>query len=209
MKLEDRIYNVEYYVKKFNSWDVKEIIIDDQKAFWEIRKPGSQIQKVCLFRDGSNMYIYGDYGSYSFDKMTWLGSPYNLEYNNLGYQNKKMSYDTKNNVYMFDDEAATEDIIDWIKEVAVDRYDYHESEINLLLEKIDIRNNPYIDINSNDEIEYISYLRNSNLEAFDEVCESQLWRAGKRISQNYLVSLLALKICSEKLKCQRDDENVK
>ena len=83
MKLEDRIYNVEYYVKKFNSWDVKEIIIDDQKAFWEIRKPGSQIQKVCLFRDGSNMYIYGDYGSYSFDKMTWLGSPYNLEYNNL------------------------------------------------------------------------------------------------------------------------------
>lgn len=95
MKLEDRIYNVEYYVKKFNSWDVKEIIIDDQKAFWEIRKPGSQIQKVCLFRDGSNMYIYGEYGSYSFDKMTWLGSPYNLEYNNLGYQNKKMSYDTK------------------------------------------------------------------------------------------------------------------
>ena len=179
------------------------------------------------------MYIYGDYGSYSFDKMTWLGSPYNLEYNNLGYQNEKMSYYTKNNVYMYDDESATEDIIDWIKEVAVDRYDYHESEINLLLEKIDIRNNPYIDIigfcyenecddliellefsmelyeNSNDEIEYISYLRNSNLEAFDEVCESQLWKAGKRISQNYLVSLLALKICSEKLKCQRDDENVK
>ena len=233
MKLEDRIYNVEYYVKKFNSWDVKEIIIDDQKAFWEIRKPGSQIQKVCLFRDGSNMYIYGDYGSYSFDKMTWLGSPYNLEYNNLGYQNEKMSYDTKNNVYMFDDEAATEDIIDWIKEVAVDRYNYHESEINLLLEKMDIRNDPYIDIigfcyenecddliellefsmelyeNSNDEIEYISYLRNSNLEAFDEVCDSQLWRAGKRISQTYLVSLMALKICGEKLKCQKDDENVK
>ena len=100
MKLEDRIYNVEYYVKKFNSWEVKEIIIDDQKAFWEIRKPGSQIQKVSLFRDGSNMYIYGDYGSYSFDKMTWLGSPYNLEYNNLSYQNEKMSYDTKNNVYI-------------------------------------------------------------------------------------------------------------
>ena len=49
---------------------------------------------------------------------------------------------------MFDDEAATEDIIDWIKEVVVDRYDYHESEINLLLEKIDIRNHPYIDINA-------------------------------------------------------------
>lgn len=179
MKLEDRIYNVEYYVKKFNSWDVKEIIIDDQKAFWEIRKPGSQIQKVCLFRDGSNMYIYGEYGSYSFDKMTWLGSPYNLEYNNLGYQNKKMSYDTKNNVYMFDD------LIELL-EFSMELYE-----------------------NSNDEIEYISYLRNSNLEAFDEVCESQLWRAGKRISQNYLVSLLALKICSEKLKCQRDDENVK
>ncbi len=33
--------------------------------------------------------------------------------------------------------------------------------------------------NSNDEIEYISYLRNSNLEAFDEVCDSQLWKQVK------------------------------
>ena len=48
MKLEDRIYNVEYYVKKFNSWDVKEIIIDDQKAFWEIRKPGSHIGFIVV-----------------------------------------------------------------------------------------------------------------------------------------------------------------
>ncbi len=29
MKLEDRILNVECYVNRFNSWDVKEIIIDD------------------------------------------------------------------------------------------------------------------------------------------------------------------------------------
>lgn len=235
MKLEDAILNVKCYVDRFNSWDVKEIIIDDQKAFWEIRKPGSQIQKVCLFRDGSNMCIYGDYGSYTFDKMTWLGSPYNLEYNNLGYQNEKMSHDTKNNVYVFDEDAVTEDIMDWFKDTAVNSYDYDETEINLLAEKIDLRNNPYVDVegfcsenncddliellqftvelyeNSDDEIDFIGYLKGSNLEDFEEGFESSLWKAGKRISQIYLVSLLALKICGEKLRCQKekDDEDVK
>lgn len=233
MKLEDAILNVECYVNRFNSWDVKEIIIDNQKAFWEIRKPGSQIQKVCLFRDGSNMCIYGDYGSYTFDKMTWLGSPYNLEYNNLGYQNQKMSYDTKNNVYVFDEDAVTEDIMDWFKDTAVNSYDYDETEINLLAEKIDLRNNPYVDVegfcsenncddliellqftvelyeNSDDEIDYIGYLRGSNLEDFEEVCDSSLWKAGKRISQTYLVSLLALKICGEKLRCQKEKDDEK
>lgn len=46
MKLEDMIYNVDIYINKFNSWDVKEIKIDDKKGFWEIRKPGSEIEMV-------------------------------------------------------------------------------------------------------------------------------------------------------------------
>lgn len=230
MKLEEQILGVDNCVKEFNSWDAKEIIIDNAKAFWEIKKPGCNFRKVCLFRDGVNMYIYGDYGNYTFDKMTWSGSPYNLEYNNLSYQNEKLAHESKDSVYVFDEEAATEDIIDWFKEVAINLYNYRETEINLLVEKIDLKN-AYIDVNnfcyenecddliellefsielyenSNDEIEYISYLRSSNLEDFDEVCESTLWRAGKRISQTYLVSLLALKICGEKLRCQKDDKD--
>lgn len=231
MKLEDTIYNVDIYINKFNSWDVKEIKIDDKKGFWEIRKPGSEIEKVCLFSDGYHMCIYGDYGCYTFDKMTWFGTPRNLQYDNISYQNEKMSSDTKESVYVFDEDAITEDIIDWIKEVAVERYGYHETKINLLLEKIIFQEFSYFDVddfcyenecddlielldfsvglykNSSDEFEYIGYLRDSNLEAFDEVCESQLWRAGKRTNQGYLVSLLALKICGEKLRCQKDGKD--
>ncbi len=184
-----------------------------------------------MFRDAFNVYIYGDYGSYTFDKMTWLGSPYNLEYNNLGYQNEKMSHDTKQSVYAFDSDEVAEDIIEWFKDIAVDQYDYDETEINSLAEKINLQKIPYFDVydfcyenncdtlnellvfcselyeNSNDEYNFINYLRNSNLDYFEESYESSLWRAGERISQSYLVSLLALKICSEKLRSQNGEED--
>ena len=226
MKLEEMIYNADIYIKKFNSWNVKEINIDDRRSFFEIRKPGSTIEKVCLFSDEYHMIIYGDYGSYVFDKMTWQGKPYNLQYNNLPYQNEKMSFDTKKAVYAFDEEAVVEDIIDWLKEMAVDLYDYEESKINSLVKKIYF-SDPYFSIydfcyendcddlmdlldfchdlyqNSDDEIGFISYLREANLYCFEDNI-SGLWNAGKRISQPYLISLLALKICGEKLSNQKD-----
>ena len=213
MKLEEMIYNADIYIKKFNSWNVKEINIDDRRSFFEIRKPGSTIEKVCLFSDEYHMIIYGDYGSYVFDKMTWQGKPYNLQYNNLPYQNEKMSFDTKKAVYAFDEEAVVEDIIDWLKEMAVDLYDYEESKINSLVKKIYF-SDPYFSIydfcyendcddlmdlldfchdlyqNSDDEIGFISYLREANLYRFEDNI-SGLWNAGKRISQPYLISLLA------------------
>lgn len=235
MKLEDMIYNVDIYINKFNSWYVKEIKIDDKKGFWEIRKPGSEIEKVCLFSDEYHMCIYGDYGSYVFDKMTWQGTPYNLEYNNLPYQNGKMSFDTKKAVYVFDEDEVVEDIISWLKEIAVVLYDYTEDEMNSLAEKICF-NEPYFNIydfcyendcgdlihlldfcydlyqNSSDEYNFISCLRDSNfpnLDYFEESCRSYLWSAGKRIRQDYLVSLLALKICGEKLRNQNENSTLK
>lgn len=235
MKLEEEIIGAEHYINKFNNWNVKEKIIDDKKAFWEIRKPGSNIEKVCLFRDGSNMYIYGDYGSYTFDKMTWIGSPYNLEYNNLPYQNEKLARESKDNVYVFDEDAAKEDIIDWFRDTVIDRYYYSNDEIDYIIgqfkhdiyfpsssfdteyfcaehdcdDLLDILNfaNELI-LRSDNEIDYISFLRYSTeLEDFDEVCDSYLWKAGKRTSQSYLVALLALKICGEKLKEGKDEKN--
>ncbi|MEI3327953.1 MAG: hypothetical protein V8R64_16420 [Thomasclavelia sp.] len=227
MKLEEMIYNADIYIKKFNSWNVKEINIDDRRSFFEIRKPGSTIEKVCLFSDEYHMIIYGDYGSYVFDKMTWQGKPYNLQYNNLPYQNEKMSEGTKKAVYLFDDEAVMEDIIDWLKETAVDLYDYEASKINLLVKKICF-SNQYFSIcdfcyendcddlmdllyfcydlyqNSNDEIEFISNLRTLSIPYNYEGRIYRLWNAGKRTSQSYLISLLALKICGEKLSNQKD-----
>lgn len=234
MQLEKMIYNVDNYINTFNGWDVKEIIIDDQRAFWEIKKPDSEFRKVCLFRDGINMCVYGDYGSYMFDSMTWFGSPHNLEYNNLPYQNEKLSHESKSDVYVFDEDAVKEDIIDWFKDVAINRYCYNEDKINNIIshfehersmlfeaedfcykhtcdDLVDILN--FVDeliLYSDDEIEYIGFLRNSaELENFDETCESDLWKAGKRTQQGYLVSFLALKICGEKLSNQAEKKDGK
>ncbi len=73
-KLVGHINGSEHYIKEFATWEASEQIIDDNKAFWMLKKPGSQYQKVCLYRDGCNMFVYGDYGQFTFDNMTWTGS---------------------------------------------------------------------------------------------------------------------------------------
>lgn len=84
-RLTENIHDFEHYQKEFASWEATEQIIDDNKAFWMLRNPGSQYQKVCLYRDGCNMFVYGDYGQFTFDSMTWKGDVCNLEYDNIGY----------------------------------------------------------------------------------------------------------------------------
>ncbi len=58
-----------------------------------------------------------------------------------------------------------------------------------------------------DEYEWIAFLRNNSdtLGEFDEVCESELWNAGKRIHQRYFVNMYALQVCGEKLKKQKGE----
>lgn len=53
-----------------------------------------------------------------------------------------------------------------------------------------------------EEYEWIAWLRRSNLEDFEDACESDLWNAGKRIHQRFYVNLYAMQILSKKLKEQ-------
>lgn len=50
-----------------------------------------------------------------------------------------------------------------------------------------------------DEDEWISFLRRSNLDDFEEPYESSLWSAGRTISQSYYINMYALKVLGEKL----------
>lgn len=122
MKLIEKIESADYYIKKFSEWEASEQIIDTDKAFWMLKKPNSNVEKVCLYRDGCNMFIYGDYGQFTFDSMTWLGSVYNLEYDNIGYQMEKMNYESKQSIKIFDEDACIEDIFDWMESVIENRY---------------------------------------------------------------------------------------
>lgn len=229
-KLEEKIENFQYYEKEFATWEAKEIIIDDKKAFWELRKPNSEYQKVCLWRDGYNICVYGDYGSFTFDSMTWLGSPYNLVYDNFGYQMEKLSRESRESLRIFDDDTCKEDIKDWLEDYLDEQnYDNYKELANDIIKFVkdimyyyycglySIKNiEEYCEENNIaelcdlikfiiecfencDEDEWISFLRRSNLDDFEEPYESSLWSAGRTISQNYYINMYALKVLGEKL----------
>lgn len=230
--LTENIHSFEHYQKEFATWEATEQIIDDNKAFWMLRKQGSQYQKVCLYRDGCNMFIYGDYGQFTFDSMTWKGDVYNLEYDNIGYQMEKLNHDSKQSLRVFDDEYCIEDILDWLKDRLEQCYDLDEEGIDKVIKWIENSGHDFDDfdieefcdkndlsniddilnftrecIRNVDEYEWIAFLRNNvnELQQFDEACESWLWNAGKRISQRYFICIYALQVCGEKLKEQKGE----
>lgn len=230
--LTDRINGFEHYEKTFSTWEASEQIVDDKKAFWCLKKPGSEYAKVCLYRDGCNMFVYGDYGQFTFDTMTWLGTVYNLQYDNIGYQMEKLSIESRMALYCYDDSKCREDIIEWMFDRIDNRYyniDLSDSIIdgikNLmdkwLLDSHDI--NEFCDENgcsdlyelldftndllsNTDEYEWIAHLRSvsDKLQDFDEACESSLWNAGKRINQRYFICMYALQVCGQKLESMKN-----
>ena len=116
--------HLQVYVKKFDSWEAKKIEIDDTRAYWELRKPGSRVEKICLYRDGYTMFVYGDYSNIVFDAMTWLGAPDNLPYDNMPYLMEKLSKVSLDAIHVYDEESARDDIIDWIKYKIRTEYSY-------------------------------------------------------------------------------------
>lgn len=227
MTLKERISD--YTKKEFESWEAHEVLIDDKRAMWSLQKPGSEYRKVCLYRDGKDMFIYGDYGQYTFDNMTWDGSVYNLEYENLGYQMEKLSLETKNAIHQYDENACEEDIYEWLSDRLENRYELDENMQKRLVNVI--KSNPdYCDkalywlqqhdltelenlvwfvyecLENTDEYDWIPFLRTNceALENFDEVTECDLWHAGERVVPNYYVSMYALQVCKEKLEKERE-----
>lgn len=229
MNLIEHIENSAWYAKEFDKWEATEQIIDDNKTFWMLRKPGSEYEKVCLYVDGYTMMVYGDYGTMTFNQMTWKGSVYNLQYDNIGYQMEKLSYESKESLRVYDQSACEEDIIDWLKQTLEDS-DVEEALIERIVEYFNESDfistyniQEYCEMNDCDELvcildfvndclrhtdeyEWIAFLRNNTdtLGEFDEVCESELWKAGKRIHQRYFINMYALQVCGEKLKKQKE-----
>lgn len=226
--LKDKIQNFEHYEKEFSAWEPTEIIIDENRAFWMLKKPDSECRKVCMFRDRYMVLVYGDYGSFCFDNMTWIGNVYNLEYDNIGYQFSKLSYDSKDALKAFDTDTCIEDLEEWFVETLEElKDDYNIENSNEIAKAIFqyIKENShiwydeeelceqfdcyeYIDLinfvhgmycNCDDEYDWISYLRESNLGDFEDECESSLWNAGRKVSQSYYISMYALQVCRDKL----------
>ena len=56
MKLMEHIENFEYYKKEFDTWKAEEMVIDKNKAFWQLKHPNDSFRKVCLYR--GNLYLF-------------------------------------------------------------------------------------------------------------------------------------------------------
>ncbi len=197
-----------------------------------LRKPGGQYRKVCLYRDGCNMFVYGDYGQFTFDSMTWTGSVYNLQYDNIGYQMEKLNHESRESLRVFDESKCVDDIYDWLKEHLEDLYDIkneiikkiikffkesvyiYDSHIDEFCIENDIEESKDIllftkmALENTDESTWIVFLRNSNIEDFDDPCESYLWNAGKCIHQRYFICMYALQVCGEKLLKEKENKEV-
>jgi hypothetical protein len=113
--LESKIKFADSYKAKFESWEASTLLIDDDKEFWQIKNPKSSVEKVCLFRDNRVLCIYGDYGSYTFDRMTWTRTPWNLRYDNLDYMAEKLSVESSHAVRIFSSTLAERQFLDWVQ----------------------------------------------------------------------------------------------
>ena len=227
--LKDKIQNFEYYEKEFATWEPTEIIIDENRAFWMLKKPDSEYRKVCMFRDRYMIFVYGDYGSFCFDQMTWIGNVYNLEYDNLGYQFSKLSHDSKDALKAFDTDVCIEELEEWFidtleelkdnynledsGEIAKSIFQYIKENSHIWYDEEELCEiydcHEYMDLinfvhgaycNCDDEYDWVSYLRKSNLGDFEDECESSLWNAGRKVSQSYYISMYALQVCRDKMK---------
>ena len=223
-KLIDYIHYGEDYKKKFEDWDATEQIIDKDKnqAVYTLRKPGSSFEYVCLYTDGYFMCIYGDYGTLTFNAMTWRGNIYNLQYDSPDYQMGKLSHESRDSIKIFDDMECKKDIEEWFDEKLGEYHLSDESEealseyirlygydtlfLDELFEKRaelkicqDLLEFVCEAMSNTDSYEWISFLRRTNFSHIEEECESSLWHAGERIHQRYYINLLACQICAKKL----------
>jgi len=79
------------------------------------------------------MFVYGDYGQFTFDSMIWTDSIYNLEYDNIEYQMEKLNYESRESLRVFDNDKCIDDMFEWMKEQLESYYYLEENEVEKVL----------------------------------------------------------------------------
>lgn len=126
---ETKIHGFPYYEKLFKDWIATETIVDENKAIWELKNPENESQKICLYKDRYTLFVYGAYGQYSFDSMTWIADIHTIAYDNLDYQFQKLNNDSKKALYVFDNTQAKDDIITWFKQILNENYSVTDYQV--------------------------------------------------------------------------------
>lgn len=230
-KIEEVIPNREYYEKLFKGWNADRYIIDSTKAVYELKDQNSSSAKVCMYRDGDTMCLYGDYGSFMFDKMTWIATPQNLPYDNVSYLTEKLSTESRTGSTGYIESQAIDDIAEWAKDRLTERFNADDEQIKCVTDYIQdtsrcssiddfikstpagtLRNienfmlliNNLTEAAANGETSYISCVESLSYDITEYDSDpSELYQAGRSLDPRLFISLYAMQICGKKLKKSR------
>ena len=109
-----KLHNVVHYREEFKNWIATEMIINETQAIWSLQNPLIKTQRITMYRDNYKVFIYGDYGTVIFDQMTWIATPHDLRYDDMGYQSEKLDPNNRKNLTVFDQTECIEDIVYWL-----------------------------------------------------------------------------------------------
>lgn len=229
-KVYDNIKDKEYYKALFTNWEATKTIIDAGKAVYELKNPDSKNQKVCMYRDGTDVFFYGSYGHFAFNNLPWLAAPNNLPYDNFLYFVGRLSSDSEKALYAYDKENAKGDIIEWAKESLIDHFELSDLQIETVLRYFDGKENDCYDeddfVLKHDlpDIEDFLCTVNALLDAategggyytnalyqyeralseYDENYATELCGAGCGLCQKFYICMYAMEVCSKKIVKQK------
>ena len=215
-KIYNSLKDGKYYKDMFRKWEASKTVIDATKALYELKNPESKDAKICMYRDGANVFLYGSYGQFTFDSLTWLAAPNNLQYDNISYMVEKLSDESRNAVYTFDESCAKSEILEWVRGQLEYHFALSDTKVNATLkyfscEKCDrsavledlnfvIAVNALIEGANNGEENYRQavYDNMETLSSYDDDY-GNLYNAGQTLNQRFCICMYAMEVCARKL----------
>ena len=219
-KIYDSLKSGKYYKDMFKKWEASKTVIDATKALYELKNPEFKNVKICMYRDGANVFLYGSYGQFTFDSLTWLAAPNNLQYDNISYMIEKLSDESRNAVYTFDENCAKSEILEWVKDrlkyyfalpdaridATLKYFSCEKCDRSAVLENLDfvIAVNTLIESVDNGEESYRQAVHDNmeTLFRYDDDYEN-LYNAGQTLSLRFCICMYAMEVCAKKLAKQK------
>lgn len=218
-KIYDSLKDGKYYKDMFRKWEASKTVIDATKALYELKNPKSKDAKICMYRDGTNVFLYGSYGQFTFDSLTWLATPNNLQYDNISYMVEKLSDESRNAVYTFDENCAKSEILEWVRDRLRHYYALSDAQISNVLKYFLCKSCHFFDIHkliSEDFIFIVEELIDATysgeknykrvicenaeiLSSYDDDYELNLYNAGQTLNQRFCICMYAMEVCARKL----------
>ncbi len=232
MKLKDMVKKYDYYREKFGKWSASQVDMGTGMAAYVLQNPEHKVEKVALYRDDNNAFVYGDYGQFTFDSLTWNISPTNIPYNNIGYLLEKMGSKQKEVITVFDSEICMKDVKAWLDDRIetnipretrealmefLDESDWNSEAFEITdeyQELADYRDEIQFALDAMGRMgsreEWLVFLR-ENVHRLDKIegdgYESDLWSAGKHLNERFFISLVALEVLGEKLEKEKERQD--